>query len=208
MQHCCFRCATLLAPSLLAAKASYPPLQPYEQQRHQRRRWRGAHKHSHKLRRRQQAFRPRSPQCAVFPCSQQAGDVDRALEAYEKAATAQEKIGSTWHAAKHMESAAELAKRHKRWEKVVECYKVAAEFYLQSGKHTQGEDSCLTAQGAGFRPRTELQTRHISTPETLKACRGGQPNVRPCSKLVQPMPYRHMNAIATSHKPLTCAHQG
>ena len=69
---------------------------------------------------------------------QQAGDVDQGLEVYEKAATAQEKIGSSWHAAKHMESAAELAKQHKRWEKVMECYKTAAEFYITAGKATAG----------------------------------------------------------------------
>jgi hypothetical protein len=76
--------------------------------------------------------------CALPPCTQQAGNVDQALEAYEKAATAQDKIGSSWHAAKHLESAADLCRQHKLWERVKDYSKQAADLYINSGKGTIG----------------------------------------------------------------------
>mmetsp|Transcript_17378 Transcript_17378/g.29773 ORF Transcript_17378/g.29773 Transcript_17378/m.29773 type:complete len:336 (+) Transcript_17378:26-1033(+) len=68
--------------------------------------------------------------------------VQQALETYEQAANAQNRILSPWHAAKHMESAAELCKQQKMWEKVAEYYKNAAEYYITAGKFTTGAD-CL-----------------------------------------------------------------
>lgn len=63
------------------------------------------------------------------------------IETYEKAANAQNRIGSPWHAAKHMEAAAELCKLQKMFEKMAEYYKSAAEHYLQAGKSTTGARS-------------------------------------------------------------------
>jgi hypothetical protein len=49
---------------------------------------------------------------------QQTGNLDRSIEAFEKASHAQEKLGSLWHAAKHMETCGTLSKDVGAWPKV------------------------------------------------------------------------------------------
>lgn len=50
--------------------------------------------------------------------SQQAGQLGKSIEALEKASHAQEKMGSAWHAAKHMETCSQLSKDLGAWPKV------------------------------------------------------------------------------------------
>ena len=67
--------------------------------------------------------------------------MEKAIDTYERAAAAQDKIGSPWHAAKHMEAAADICKQQKMWDRVGEFYKNAAEYYLSAGKGTTGAHS-------------------------------------------------------------------
>eukprot|EP00798_Chlamydomonas_sp_ICE-L_P002669 gene2669-17157_t len=70
----------------------------------------------------------------------------KAIETTERAATAQQKIGSAWHAAKHMETCADLCKGKGDTEQVAHFYKLAADFYIECGKNTTGAEAL--AKGA------------------------------------------------------------
>jgi tetratricopeptide (TPR) repeat protein len=65
----------------------------------------------------------------------------KAKEAYEKAATGQERLSSPWQAAKHLESAGALAKELENWNEVVDFYKRACELYTECGKPQPASDA-------------------------------------------------------------------
>lgn len=70
----------------------------------------------------------------------------KAKEAYEKAATGQERLSSPWQAAKHFESAGALAKELENWNEVADFYKRACELYTECGKPQPASDAL--ARGA------------------------------------------------------------
>ena len=73
---------------------------------------------------------------------QLAGKLDKAKVAYEKAAHANERGGGTqWHAAKHLESAATLAKELNRWDSLYDFIDRAASLYIEAGKISVGARS-------------------------------------------------------------------
>ncbi|GFH26279.1 gamma-soluble NSF attachment protein, partial [Haematococcus lacustris] len=94
-----------------------------------------------------------------MPGMQQVGRFEDASEAYERASTAQEKLQSPFHAAKHMEAAAETARLSKSWDKVFEYTKSAAELYINANRATVAAD-CL-ARGA--RQLEEHDVEHALT---------------------------------------------
>ncbi|KAK4440292.1 Gamma-soluble NSF attachment protein [Sesamum alatum] len=71
---------------------------------------------------------------------------DKAKEAFEKASKGQEMLSSPWDAAKHMESAAALAKEVGNWNEVSDFYRRASELYIQCGRSQPASDSL--AKGA------------------------------------------------------------
>lgn len=71
----------------------------------------------------------------------QAGLMDRAIEAYERSATSQEKLGSQWHAAKHYETLAEFMKGNNQWDKMASYTKQAGEMYVACGKAVTAADA-------------------------------------------------------------------
>lgn len=58
----------------------------------------------------------------------------------------QDKIGSTWHAAKHLESASQISRDLADWSQVANFTRQAAEYFAQAGRPTAG---ALTGQGDG-----------------------------------------------------------
>ncbi|KAI4297274.1 hypothetical protein L6164_037168 [Bauhinia variegata] len=75
-----------------------------------------------------------------------AKDYERAKVAYEKASTGQEMLSSPWDAAKHMESAAALAKELSNWREVGDFYRRASELYIECGRSQPASDAL--AKGA------------------------------------------------------------
>ncbi|PKA62113.1 Gamma-soluble NSF attachment protein [Apostasia shenzhenica] len=73
-------------------------------------------------------------------------DNEKAKEAFEKASKGQEMISSPWDAAKHMESAAALAKELSRWNEVSDHYRKASELYMECGRSQPASDAL--AKGA------------------------------------------------------------
>ncbi|KXZ43559.1 SNAPG1 protein [Gonium pectorale] len=75
----------------------------------------------------------------------QSGCLDKALDAYERAAYAQERLGSSWHAGKHYEVLAELCRTapEPRLADSARYYKMAADSYMECGKPTTAGE-CLT----------------------------------------------------------------
>lgn len=63
---------------------------------------------------------------------------EKALAAYELAAVAQERQGSSWHAAKDMEACSDLCKQTGQVDKVSTYVRNAAAQYAQSGKPITG----------------------------------------------------------------------
>jgi hypothetical protein len=76
-----------------------------------------------------------------LPC-QQANNLEKAKLAYDKASTAQERMGSPWHAAKHLETCGDLAKQLEQWEEVALYFKRASQLYLEGGKGPTGTRCC------------------------------------------------------------------
>ncbi|KAG9133132.1 hypothetical protein Leryth_026797 [Lithospermum erythrorhizon] len=70
---------------------------------------------------------------------------EKAKEAFEKASKGQEMLSSPWDAAKHMESAAALAKELKNWTEVADFYKRAAELYTECGRGQPASDALARA---------------------------------------------------------------
>lgn len=75
-----------------------------------------------------------------------AKDYEKAKEAFEKASKGQEMISSPWDAAKHMESAAALAKDLGKWSEVADFYRRASELYVECGRSQPASDAL--AKGA------------------------------------------------------------
>ncbi|XP_073004437.1 gamma-soluble NSF attachment protein [Typha latifolia] len=71
---------------------------------------------------------------------------EKAKEAFEKASKGQEMISSPWDAAKHMESAAGLAKELGRWNELSDHYRRASELYSECGRSQPASDAL--AKGA------------------------------------------------------------
>ncbi|KAG2689571.1 hypothetical protein I3843_09G144300 [Carya illinoinensis] len=73
-------------------------------------------------------------------------DPEKAKTAYEKASKGQEMLSSHWDAAKHMESAAYLAKELGNWNEVADFYRRASELYIVCGRSQPASDAL--AKGA------------------------------------------------------------
>ncbi|XP_059666947.1 gamma-soluble NSF attachment protein [Cornus florida] len=71
---------------------------------------------------------------------------DKAKEAFEKASKGQEMLSSPWDAAKHMESAAAMAKELDNWAQVADFYRRASELYNECGRSQPASDAL--AKGA------------------------------------------------------------
>lgn len=70
------------------------------------------------------------------------------MEAYERAAHAQERLGSSWHAAKHYEVIADLVRKDGRPPADAARYwKLAADAYIECGKPPTGVSGCATVRG-------------------------------------------------------------
>ncbi|EFN55347.1 hypothetical protein CHLNCDRAFT_134361 [Chlorella variabilis] len=76
----------------------------------------------------------------------QCGDVNRAKDCYEHAATGQERQKSGWHAAKNMEKAGEAAKELGMWADVEAHYSRAAQLYAEEGRPSAAAEAA--ARGA------------------------------------------------------------
>jgi hypothetical protein len=87
------------------------------------------------------------------PCiPQQSGELEKSRAAYERAAMSQDKIGSTWHAAKHLESASQISRDLGEWGSVADFARQAAGYFAQAGRPTAG------ARGRGGRRRRGRRT--------------------------------------------------
>ncbi|KAL5578228.1 hypothetical protein UlMin_019927 [Ulmus minor] len=75
-----------------------------------------------------------------------AKDNEKAKEAFEKASKGQEMLSSPWDAAKHMESAAALAKELGKWNEVADFFRRASELYVECGRSQPASDAL--AKGA------------------------------------------------------------
>eukprot|EP00243_Klebsormidium_subtile_P000372 TRINITY_DN10603_c0_g3_i1.p1 TRINITY_DN10603_c0_g3~~TRINITY_DN10603_c0_g3_i1.p1 ORF type:complete len:306 (+),score=76.39 TRINITY_DN10603_c0_g3_i1:232-1149(+) len=63
-----------------------------------------------------------------------AKNLEKAKHCYERASTGQCRTDNKWLGAKHLESAASLAKELKQWDEVLDTYKRAAELYNEVGR--------------------------------------------------------------------------
>ncbi|CAL1361440.1 unnamed protein product [Linum trigynum] len=66
---------------------------------------------------------------------------EKAKDAFEKASKGQEMLTSPWDAAKHMESAAALAKELGNWNDVADLYRRASELYVECGRAQPASDA-------------------------------------------------------------------
>ena len=68
---------------------------------------------------------------SLFPPNnqQQSGQLEKSRSAYEKAAQSQEKIGSAWHAAKHLEACGALSRELAELPQVADFSRQAAQLY-------------------------------------------------------------------------------
>nr|XP_016479108.1 PREDICTED: gamma-soluble NSF attachment protein-like [Nicotiana tabacum] len=66
---------------------------------------------------------------------------EKAKEAFEKASKGQEMLSSPWDAAKHMESAATMAKELGNWKEVADFYRRASELYNECGRAQPASDA-------------------------------------------------------------------
>ncbi|XP_073027049.1 gamma-soluble NSF attachment protein [Primulina eburnea] len=71
---------------------------------------------------------------------------EEAKDAFEKASKGQEMLSSPWDAAKHMESAAALAKQVGKWNEVADFYRHASELFIECGRSQPASDAL--AKGA------------------------------------------------------------
>ncbi|KAI4303644.1 hypothetical protein MLD38_039249 [Melastoma candidum] len=72
-----------------------------------------------------------------------ANDYEKAKIAFEKASKGQEMLSSPWDAAKHMESAASLAKDLKKWNEVADFYRRASELYNECSRAQPASDALM-----------------------------------------------------------------
>ncbi|KAA8537091.1 hypothetical protein F0562_029569 [Nyssa sinensis] len=70
-----------------------------------------------------------------------AKNCEKAKIAFEKASKGQEMLSSPWDAAKHMESAASLAKELGNWNEVADFYRRASELYNECGRSQPASDA-------------------------------------------------------------------
>ncbi|KAG9439629.1 hypothetical protein H6P81_019794 [Aristolochia fimbriata] len=77
-----------------------------------------------------------------------AKDYEKAKMAFEKASQGQEMQSSPWDAAKHMESAAALAKELRQWKEVSDLYRKSSELYLECGRSQPASDALAKAARA------------------------------------------------------------
>ncbi|GER40970.1 gamma-soluble nsf attachment protein, partial [Striga asiatica] len=76
-----------------------------------------------------------------------ANKYNRAMNAFKKASKGQEMLGPRpWNAVKLMEFARDMAKEVPEWNEVVECYKRAAELYVETRRSQLASDTL--AKGA------------------------------------------------------------
>ncbi|XP_050225775.1 gamma-soluble NSF attachment protein [Mercurialis annua] len=73
---------------------------------------------------------------------------EKAKDAFEKASKGQEILASPWDAAKHMESAAALAKELQKWNEVADLYRKASELYMECGRSQPASDALAKAARA------------------------------------------------------------
>ncbi|XP_020536089.1 gamma-soluble NSF attachment protein isoform X1 [Jatropha curcas] len=73
---------------------------------------------------------------------------EKAKAAFEMASKGQEIISSPWDAAKHMESAAALAKELGNWNEVADLYRRASELYIECGRSQPASDALAKAARA------------------------------------------------------------
>ncbi|KAL3523287.1 hypothetical protein ACH5RR_016121 [Cinchona calisaya] len=73
---------------------------------------------------------------------------EKAKEAFEKASKGQEMLSSPWDAAKHMESAATMAKELGNWSEVADFYRRASELYIECGRSQPASDALAKAARA------------------------------------------------------------
>ena len=88
---------------------------------------------------------------------QQAGDLARAKECYERAATGQERQRSGWHAAKNLEKAAEAARDMGAWQEVEDHYARAAELFAEEGRPTAAAEAAARGARALEERRPEVR---------------------------------------------------
>ncbi|KAI8535352.1 hypothetical protein RHMOL_Rhmol10G0167700 [Rhododendron molle] len=74
-----------------------------------------------------------------------AKNYEKAKAAFEKASRGQEMLSSPWDAAKHMESAAALAKELSNWSEVADFYRRASELYIECGRSQPASDALAKA---------------------------------------------------------------
>lgn len=77
-----------------------------------------------------------------------AKNYEKAKEAFEKASKGQEMLSSPWDAAKHMESAASMAKNLSNWREVTDFYRRASELYIECGRPQPASDALAKAAQA------------------------------------------------------------
>lgn len=70
-----------------------------------------------------------------------AKNYEKAKLAFEKASKGQEMLSSPWDAAKHMESAAAMAKEQANWHEVADFYRKASELYIECGRPQPASDA-------------------------------------------------------------------
>lgn len=78
---------------------------------------------------------------------QQAGDLDRAKDCWEKAATGHKAQRSNWHAAKALEKAADMAGEAAQYSDVESLYYRSAELYLEEGRPESAAEAVSRAAG-------------------------------------------------------------
>jgi hypothetical protein len=66
------------------------------------------------------------------------GQLEKARAAYERAAQSQEKIGSVWHAAKHLEICGAISKDLGQHEQMADFYRQAGSYFAQAGRISAG----------------------------------------------------------------------
>eukprot|EP00249_Psilotum_nudum_P016350 c25778_g1_i1 orf=133-1035(+) len=95
--------------------------------------------------------------------------VDKAKEAYERAAAGQERLSSPWQAAKHFEAAGALAKELDQWDEVADFFKRAFELYTECGKPQPAADALARGARAleDAKPEVALQM-YIDSFSTLE----------------------------------------
>lgn len=73
---------------------------------------------------------------------------EKAKSAFEMASKGQEMLSSPWDAAKHMESAAALAKELGNWNEVADLYRKASELYIECSRPQPASDALAKAARA------------------------------------------------------------